>query len=208
MLFTEHKMEDIETIVESVGDSKKTYLRGIFMEAEEKNRNGRVYDLAEMKAQVAMVNKRIEEGDYVLGELDHPNNLTVSLRNVSHKIVSMHMEGNRVIGKAEVLEHTECGRILKGLIDSGVRVGVSSRGSGQLNESTGRVRNFNLITVDAVATPSCRTAYPETIQEQLDSYRRGEIITDLAAEAINGDALAQEYFQIEMRRFIEELTKA
>lgn len=191
-------------LTEAATDGKKTYLSGIFMESGVKNQNGRVYDSAEMQREVDKVNAAAARGHFVLGELDHPNTLEIRLENVSHKIVMLRMEGNTVYGKAEIIEKHPKGQILKALVESDIQVGVSSRGSGQVNESTGGVRNFGLVTIDAVATPSCRSAYPETIQEQLEYYRRGGVITDLA-EAVIHDKAAQKYFQVEMKRFIDRL---
>jgi len=206
MILFEDLFNTTETIVESVGGDgrKKTYLSGIFMESGVKNRNGRIYDKSEMAIQVAKINEAAARGEFVLGELDHPNGCEIKLENVSHKIIQLRTDGDKVYGKAEVIEAHPKGQILKSLLDSGVRVGVSSRGTGQVNESTGIVKNFNLVTIDAVATPSCRTAFPETIREQLEMYKRGEMINELA-EAVINDQKAQKYFQEEMRRFISTL---
>lgn len=202
MILIEENFEGVLT--EAASDGKKTYLSGIFMESGNKNRNGRIYDSAEMQREVDKINEAAKRGHYVLGELDHPNSLEIKLENVSHKIVEMTMKGNLVYGKAEIIDKHPKGQILKALVDSGVQVGVSSRGSGQVNESTGVVRNFGLVTVDAVATPSCRSAYPQTIQEQLEYYRKGGYVTELA-EAVIHDQAAQKYFQAEMKKFIETL---
>lgn len=202
MILIEENFEGVLT--ESASDGKKTYLSGIFMESGNKNRNGRIYDSAEMQREVDKINEAAKRGHYVLGELDHPNSLEIKLENVSHKIVEMTMKGNLVYGKAEIIDKHPKGQILKALVDSGVQVGVSSRGSGQVNESTGIVRNFGLVTVDAVATPSCRSAYPQTIQEQLEYYRKGGYVSELA-EAVIHDQAAQKYFQAEMKKFIETL---
>ena len=202
MILIEENFDGV--LMESAVDGKKTYLSGIFMESGNKNRNGRIYDSAEMQREVDKINAAAKAGRFVLGELDHPNSLEIKLENVSHKIVEMTMKGNLVYGKAEIIEKHPKGQILKALVDSGIQVGVSSRGSGQVNESTGTVRNFGLVTVDAVATPSCRSAYPETIQEQLEYYKRGGIVTDLS-EAVIHDIAAQRYFQAEMKKFIETL---
>lgn len=202
MILIEEKFDDVAPLMESVKNGKKLYLKGIFAEAESKNQNGRIYDLNEMKAQVERINDQAKLGRYVLGELDHPSILDVKLENVSHKIVEMWMEGNNAYGKAEIIDGHPKGQILKSLIENEIQVGVSTRGSGQVNESTGRVNNFKMITVDAVATPSARSAYPETIEEQLSMYKRGEIVTDLS-EAVINDPIAQKYFQIEMRKFID-----
>lgn len=202
MILIEENFEGVLT--EAASDGKKTYLSGIFMESGNKNRNGRIYDSSEMQREVDKINEAAKSGRYVLGELDHPNSLEIKLENVSHKIVEMTMKGNLVYGKAEIIDKHPKGQILKALVDSGVQVGVSSRGSGQVNESTGIVRNFGLVTVDAVATPSCRSAYPQTIQEQLEYYRKGGYVTELA-EAVIHDQAAQKYFQAEMKKFIETL---
>ena len=204
MILIEENFENV--ICESTQDGKKTYLKGVFMEAENKNRNGRIYDLLEMKEEIRKLNEQAKLGRAILGELDHPDNLQIKLKNVSHKIVELWMEGNVVYGKAEILENHPNGQILKGLLKDGVVVGVSSRGSGTLNESTGKVKNFRLLTIDAVATPSCRSAYPETLQEQLMFYKRGEQLQDMAEAVINDNA-AQKYFQAEMKKFIESLKK-
>lgn len=202
MILIEENFDGV--LMESAVDGKKTYLSGIFMESGNKNRNGRIYDSSEMQREVDKINEAAKRGHYVLGELDHPNSLEIKLENVSHKIVEMTMKGNLVYGKAEIIDKHPKGQILKALVDSGVQVGVSSRGSGQVNESTGIVRNFGLVTVDAVATPSCRSAYPQTIQEQLEYYRKGGYVTELA-EAVIHDQAAQKYFQAEMKKFIETL---
>lgn len=204
MLLVENTLDGIETLTEAAGDGKKTYLRGIFMEAAVKNRNGRVYKQDEMLREVERVQMAADTGHHILGELDHPDSSSeVKLKNVSHKIVELRMEGNRAIGKAEILERTTAGGILKGLVDSGVRVGVSSRARGSLGND-GEVSNFALLTIDAVAMPSARTAYPESIMESLEMYRRGEIVTDLA-ESIIHDRAAQKYFSKEMKKFIDSL---
>jgi hypothetical protein len=202
MILLEENFEDVQASVSE--DKKKTYLFGVFAEAETKNRNGRVYDLKEMTREVQRINDLAKANRHVLGQLDHPvpQTLDISLKEVSHRIVEMRMDGNKALGKAEILESHPNGQILKGLVTSGVNVGVSTRASGQLDESTGRVSKFSLKTVDAVATPSCQSAYPETIQEQLQLYRRGHIINDLS-EAVIHDPIAQKYFQIELKRFVE-----
>lgn len=203
MILTEQNMDGIETITESAKDGKKLYLKGVFMEAEKKNRNGRVYRLEEMKREIDRHSAQFAEGNYMLGTLDHESGLEISLKNVSHKITELKMQGNQVIGKAEILEKTQAGSILKGLVESGVKVGVSSRGKGQLNES-GAVSNFHLVTIDAVAVPSAQNAYPESIMESLEAYKRGEIVNDLA-EAVIYDKKAQKYFLEEMTKFINAM---
>jgi hypothetical protein len=143
---------------------------------------------------------------HILGSLDHPSHLEIKLDEVAIKLVEARMNGNDVWCKAEILESVPKGQILKALVDSGINVGVSSRGSGQVNESTGRVSNFNFVTVDVVSQPSAINAYPETVMEQLQMYKRGDIVTDLAEAVINDD-MAQKYFQMEMKKFIENILR-
>lgn len=189
---------------ESTGE-KKLYLKGVFMEAEAKNRNGRIYAREEMKREVDKVNALAEQGRYMLGENGHPpGRIEVDMEKASHKITEMWMEGDQAYGKSEVLIHTPSGKILEGLINSGVHLGVSSRGTGKLDESTNRVSNFTLHSVDTVLNPSAHNAYPTSIRESLEMYNRGEIVDDLA-EAVLHDKQAQAYFAREMKRFIESL---
>jgi len=206
MILIEQNFDRVDTLVESVDNEggKRFYLSGVFAEAETRNRNRRIYDRKEMMESVSKINEASKLGRHILGELDHPSTLEIKLENVSHRILEARMEGNQVICKAEILEKHPKGAIAKALLESGVQLGVSTRGSGQLNESTGRVSNFNLVTVDLVATPSAHNAYPETLREQLEMHSRGEIVTDLA-EAQLHDPLAQKYFQIEIKKFIESI---
>lgn len=205
MIIIEENFQDINGLItEGDGDGdKKFYLRGVFAEAETKNRNGRQYSLSDMTKEVARIDEAAKTNRHVLGELDHPNTLEVKLKNVSHRIVEMKMDGTRAIGKAEILRNHPNGQIAMGLMKDNVQLGVSTRGSGKVNGS-GIVEGFNLVTVDIVATPSARSAYPETIQEQLELYNRGEIITDLS-EAVLYDSAAQKYFEAEMKKFITKM---
>lgn len=174
------------------------------MEAEVLNQNGRKYKRQELEGVVHQINDGARLGHHILGELDHPNVLEVKLENVSHRLVEAHMDGNNIIAKAEVLEKHPKGAILKSLLDEGVRVGVSSRGAGKWDRKTGLVEGFRFVCCDAVASPSCRSAYPETIQEQLEMAENGEEIITLS-EAIAHDPVAQRYFEIEMKKFIKAL---
>lgn len=171
------------------------------MEHSVRNRNGRIYTEADMNRTINMINDAAASGHHILNELDHPSNLTVKLANVSHKLIEAKMVGNQVWCKAEVLEKHPSGAILKSLIDSGVAIGMSSRGSGDLNENTGEVSNFNFICCDAVATPSCKSAYPTSLREQLEA---NDQLIELA-ENLHDDVIAQKYFEIEMKKFISSL---
>lgn len=179
------------------------YLQGTFMESEKRNRNGRIYQKSQIEAAVDKINEAARQGRHILGELDHPPTLEVKLANVSHKILEMRMNGNDAVGKAMILETTPNGQIAKNLAESGIVLGVSSRGSGSVNEDTGIVEDFTFITADIVANPSAINAYPTSIMEQLEMYRRGYLVNDLA-QAVLHDDKAQKYFQKEIEKFIKE----
>ena len=174
------------------------YLNGIMMQAALKNGNGRNYPLEEIAREGETAQKRIAEGHYILGELNHPDVLSIDLSNVSHAIVEARMDGNNAIGKMKLL-NTPSGNIARGLIEGGVRLGVSSRGTGNVNES-GNVSGFNLVTVDIVYQPSAPNAYPDVIQEALNTKK---VVT--LAEAMVHDEKAQKHFAKEIKAFLESL---
>ena len=204
MILTESRFGQLETLAEGAeGSGKKLYLQGIFMESEQKNRNGRIYQRSEIESAVKKVNEAANQGRHILGQLDHPSNLVVNLSDVSHKIMEMQMNGNNAIGKALILESTPKGQIAKGLIEAGINLGVSSRGAGQVNEDTGIVEGFDFITVDIVANPSAIEAYPQSVMEALDMYKRGYVIDDLSQSIIQ-DKSAQKYFEKELMKFIKD----
>lgn len=188
-------------IEEASRDGKDTWLSGVFMQAEIKNRNGRVYPLNEISAAVDAANQRIKESSGIMGELDHPQTLTVNLDRVSHVITEMRMDGNNAYGKAKLLT-TPMGEIARKLIDGGVRLGVSSRGAGTVNESGG-VNGFQFVTVDIVAQPSAPGAVPDTIYESLMHNVHGREAVKLADE-IRHDAAAQKYLAKEIQKFLSE----
>jgi hypothetical protein len=208
MIFYEDTSYEVGALVEEAagGKPKKLYLKGVFAESENKNKNGRIYDRAEMLREVDRINTAAAQGHYVLGENGHPvpSRLEVDIERASHKIVEMWMEGDKAFGKSEVLVHTPSGKILEGLLMSDVGLGVSTRGSGKMDESSGRISDFHMATVDAVWGPSAHSAYPETVMESIQLYKRGELIGDLA-EAVIHDVQAQKYFQKELKRFIESI---
>ena len=198
--------ENFNGVLTEATADKKFYLKGIFMESEQQNRNGRIYKKNEVEAAVKNVNEAASAGRHVLGQLDHPQDLIVSLADVSHKILEMQMNGNNAIGKAQIIENTPKGQIAKGLMEAGVQLGVSSRGSGQVSEDTGIVEGFNFITVDIVANPSAINAYPQSVMEAIEMYHRGYIVNDLS-EAVIHDKQAQKYFQKELIKFIGDSFK-
>jgi hypothetical protein len=186
-------------ISESTNDGKDLWLNGCFMQAEIKNRNNRIYPLAEMTAAVTSFQQMIAENNGILGELEHPERINILSHEASHLITSLTLEGNNVYGKAKILP-TPKGQIAKALIESGVRMGVSSRGTGNVNES-GSVSNFNIATVDIVTTPSAQGAYPKSVYESLEMAKNGTQILSLA-EQIQHDAAAQQYLVKEVLKWV------
>ena len=201
MILTENNFKNILT--ENDSENKKLFLKGVFLEADTRNRNGRIYQHSEISKAADKVMEAANAGRHILGHLDHPSSLEIKLEDVSHKLVSMEMVGNTAIGKAEILTLHPKGKILESLILSGVNVGVSSRGSGEVHPSTGIVEGYDMVTVDTVATPSAN-AYPKSIMEQLDMYQRGFEIDNLA-EAVIHDEKAQKYFNDEIQKFLAEM---
>jgi len=161
--------ESIEVLTENTDQGKKTYLEGIFMQAEKKNRNGRVYTKSILEKAVEEFSQKVESGRAV-GELDHPAEPTINLDRVSHRITNLRWEGSDVVGKALVL-NTPCGKILEGLLSGGVKLGVSSRGMGSLRQQEGASYvgdDFILSTVDVVQDPSAHDAFVESIMENTE----------------------------------------
>lgn len=186
---------------------KKYFIEGVFAEANVKNRNGRIYEKSDMEKVVQKINEAAAKNQFILGHLDHPNTLEVKLDEVSHKIISARMEGNQVICKAEILDKTTKGATARALIESGIQIGVSTRGSGRINESTSRVQDFNFVTVDLVATPSCRTAYPESFMEGLQmGLPPEEIMEGFDPKQIKEDQEAQEFLKKKFLDIFEGLS--
>jgi hypothetical protein len=192
-------------ITESATDGKDMYISGIFMESNVRNRNNRIYQLDEMTNAVNQVQENIKNNLIFWGELEHPNSLHVSSDRVSHMVTELRMEGNRAFGKAKILD-TPCGKIAKVLIkESGSRMGVSSRGAGQV-DSEGVVSGFQLVAIDLVLTPSCASAIPETIYESLDNTIKGRHILTLAEE-VQHDVNAQKYLVAEVKQWMNSFLK-
>lgn len=188
----------VESVTTENGD-KKLYMEGIFIEGGVKNQNKRVYPVQEITKAVSSINEKLNSGYSVLGELDHPDDLQINLDRVCLQINEMKMQGNNGIGKLQVLP-TPMGNIVKALLESGVKLGVSSRGSGNVAED-GTVSEYEIITVDMVAQPSAPNAYPTPIYERL---QRSKDVVSLA-EAIQHDEKAQNFFSKEMVKFIRNL---
>ena len=162
--------QELNYLVEDAESGKKgTFIEGIFMQAEQKNRNGRMYPSRIMEKEVRRYQDLISE-KRSLGELGHPENPSINLDKVSHLISDLRMEGNNVIGRAKILE-TPMGKIAKNFIEEGVRLGVSSRGLGSLVEKNGIMEvqdDFYLATVDIVADPSAPDAFVQGIMENAE----------------------------------------
>ena len=168
-LISEHFSNDVEYITEATEDGKKNYkLKGVFLQAEIKNRNGRVYPMEILEKEVARYNKEFIEQNRAYGELGHPDGPTVNLDKVSHMVTSLQPDGTNFIGEAKIMS-TPMGEIVKNHMDDGAKLGVSSRGMGSLNQKNGAnyVRDdFYLATAaDIVADPSAPNAFVEGIME-------------------------------------------
>jgi len=190
-------------VVEGSHDGKDLYMKGICIQGGVKNANERVYPVTEIESAVKTLNEQISGGYSVLGEVDHPDDLKINLDRVSHMITEMWMDGPNGHGKMKILP-TPMGQLVKTMLESGVKLGVSSRGSGNVNEGDGKVSDFEIITVDIVSQPSAPNAYPTAIYEGLINMRHGHKVLEMAKEA-NGDARVQRYLKGEVMKLIKDL---
>ena len=185
-LFSE-AVEEVEYICEEKENGKKDYkIKGIFMQADVKNRNGRVYPMEVLEREVAKYNKKFINEKRAFGELGHPDGPTVNLERVSHMITSLKPEGKNFIGEAKIMS-TPMGEIVKNLMDEGAKLGVSSRGMGSLVQKNGAnyVRDdFYLATAaDIVADPSATNAFVEGIMEGKEwVWNHGSLVEAHVAE--------------------------
>ena len=162
-------VEDVEYITEDKENGEKNYkIRGIFMQADIKNRNGRIYPMEVLDEEVKNYNKKFVEQNRAFGELGHPEGPTVNLERVSHMITSLKPDGKNFIGEAKIMD-TPMGKIVKNLMDEGAKLGVSSRGMGSLKQKGGAnvvSDDFYLATAaDIVADPSAPNAFVEGVME-------------------------------------------
>jgi hypothetical protein len=201
-LFEYYSPDNAQIMVESTNDGKDMVMSGLFIQGDVKNQNGRVYPKDEIVTAVESVVTRLRGGESVLGELDHPTELQINLDRVSHMITEMRVEDSNGFGKLKLLD-TPMGSIAKTLLKGGAKLGVSSRGSGNVNES-GRVSDFDIVTVDIVAQPSAPDAYPKAIYESLFNMRGGAVIHDVAS-AVTHDKKAEIYLSRMISNFIREL---
>jgi hypothetical protein len=184
-LITE-EIESVELITEEKDGKKNLFIQGVFLQSECVNRNGRLYPYSIMEREVKRYNEGYVEKGRALGELGHPDGPTVNLDRVSHKIVSLSCEGKNWVGKAQILP-TPMGKIAESLLNSGVQLGVSSRGIGSLRENTKGYKevgeDFMLATAaDIVADPSAPDAFVSGIMEGKEWVWEGGILREKFAE--------------------------
>ena len=201
LLVEEFSPTEARVITEASTDGKNMWLSGICMQSSIKNRNGRNYPINEIAAAVDNAKTHIIECNGIFGELDHPQSLNINSDRISHVITEMWMNGNDAYGKAKLI-NTPMGNIAQELLKSGVKIGVSSRGAGNVNES-GDVNGFQFITYDIVVTPSAPNAYPGLVYESLDRAKNGNKILTLA-EQVRHDPAAQKYFKKEILKWLNE----
>jgi hypothetical protein len=184
-------------------DGKKTlHLNGICIQGDIRNANQRVYSSQEIGRAVKTLNEQISGGYSVLGEVDHPQDLKINLDRVSHMITKMWMDGPNGYGKLKLIP-TPMGQLVQTMLESGVKLGVSSRGSGEVDGS-GNVKGFEIITVDVVAQPSAPGAYPTPVYEHLMN-NKGGYKAFLTAQEVKGDPKAQMYIAESLRKIISGL---
>ena len=184
------------------GKGRDIYMSGIMMQGGIPNQNGRNYPINEISKACKSIKERLDKGYSVLGEADHPDDLQVNLDRVSHMITDVYMDGSNGMGKMKILP-TPMGNIVKTLLESGVKLGVSTRGSGNVAES-GEVKDFEIVTVDIVANPSAPDAYPKAIYEGMMTLKHGHKLLDIAREA-RGDKKVEKFLREEVMRLIKDL---
>ena len=196
--------DQANVIVENANEGKDLYMKGICIQGDVRNANQRVYPVNEIGRAVKTLNEQIGGGYSVLGEVDHPEGLNINIDRVSHMITEMWMDGPNGYGKLKVLP-TPMGQLVKTMLESGVKLGVSSRGSGNVSESgNGEVSDFEIITVDVVAQPSAPGAYPTPIYEHLMNTRGGYKAFQTSRE-VQGDKQAQKYLKESLLEVISKL---
>jgi hypothetical protein len=201
----EHLSFDQAKIVlesEEEGGRKSLHLNGICIQGDIRNQNQRVYSSYEIGKAVKTLNEQISGGYSVLGEVDHPQDLKINLDRVSHMITKMWMDGPNGYGKLKILP-TPMGQLIESMLTAGVKLGVSSRGSGEV-DSSGNVQGFEIITVDIVAQPSAPGAYPTPVYEHLMNQTGGYQAYRIAQE-VKGDPKAQKYIAESLIKIIKGL---
>ena len=206
-LIAEYTEDHLEVLTEARKDGSKKYsIEGVFMSAEQKNRNGRIYPRAIMESAVNKYNVEQVQKGRAVGELNHPEGPTVNLDKVSHKIESLDWSGNNVVGKATVLE-TPMGKIVQGLLEGGVQLGVSTRGMGSLQRTSDAMvvkDDFILNAVDIVQDPSAPSAFVNGVMEGVEWVWNNGIIERRAIEEMETEikkAPRANLYETEVREF-------
>ena len=197
--------DQAKIVLESEEDGRggrSLHLNGICIQGDIRNANQRVYSSQEIGRAVKTLNEQISGGYSVCGELDHPQDLKINLDRVSHMITKMWMDGPNGYGKLKILP-TPMGQLIQTMLESGVKLGVSSRGSGEV-DSDGKVQGFEIITVDVVAQPSAPGAYPTPVYEHLMNNTGGYQAYQIAQQ-VQGDPKAQKYLAESLKRIISGL---
>ena len=186
-------IQQTEELVEGATPHKFYYLEGLFLEGETQNQNGRVYPRNEISKAVDKLNETIKSRGPIPGECDHPSSMSINFDRIAVAITEMRMEGNNGFGRMRVIPEG-LGKIVEGAIRAGIQVGVSSRGTGNVDDR-GRVTDFDIVTIDAVMNPSAPNAYPTaSLAESLSQYQHGNEAMTLAAYAKH-DPRAQHYLE-------------
>ena len=206
-LIAEYVEQDIGVIVEKKENGEKSYMiEGVFAQAEQKNRNGRIYPRPIMEKAVGKYVQDQVSQKRAVGELNHPDGPTVNLDKVSHLITDLQWEGNDVIGKASILD-TPNGKIVKGLLDGGVKLGVSTRGMGSLESKNGTMYvkdDFILNTVDIVQDPSAPAAFVNGILEGVEWIWDNGVISPQVIEKMETEiktAPRKHLYETQVREF-------
>ena len=195
--------DQAQVVVETNNEGKDLYMKGICIQGNVKNANQRVYPTFEINKAVSKISDQIAGGSSVLGEVDHPEDLKINLDRVSHMLTSMWMDGHNGYGKLKILP-TPMGKLVETMLQSGVKLGVSSRGSGNVDEASGNVSEFDIITVDVVAQPSAPNAYPTPIYEGLLNMRHGHKLIGVA-KAAREDVRVQKHLKEGVISLIRDL---
>ena len=196
----------LELLSEEAADGsghKTLKLKGVCIEGGVRNANERVYPVNEIAKAVDTINEQIKTGHSVLGEVDHPDDLKINLDRVSHMIEKMWMDGPAGMGTLKILP-TPMGELVKTMLTNGVKLGVSSRGSGNVNDANGHVSDFEIVTVDVVAQPSAPNAYPTAIYEGLLNHKGGQRLLDMFKDPAKSSK-AQRFLSNEVIRLIRGL---
>ncbi|AXH72822.1 MAG: prohead core scaffolding protein and protease [Caudoviricetes sp.] len=189
-------------ISSDTGKPKNIYMKGIFVQGDVRNQNGRIYPFSEIRNAVQSINERIRQGESVCGESEHPEGLNINIDRISHVIEGMWMDNANGEGKLRILP-TPHGQVIRTLLEEGIKLGVSSRGEGQV-DSAGYVSNFSIVTVDIVMNPSAKDAVPNVVYEALRKQKNFQEI-DKLSKVVHNDPSAQKYLTSELLKIIDNL---